>query len=576
MDSEEAMSNSTFIALVVSLLVGICAILSYALVPLMLGHEYQGVVPMYYDDGNLYRSRIQEIHDGHGSVVSSFLHEYKDASLSVVPVGEWFYALPAFIFGISAVQWAYFFLLPLALFLLVYFFVRKLIGEEKPDVEWTAIAAGLSVLFGFEFVDYHYLLSLFQAGPPSAIVWTRPINPILGALQLFGFLILLLNVLEGRRKLILPTGILLASMIGYYFAWGMGLAITGMLLLLLTFKKEFARARDVLYIGSVSVLAISPYLYSALATFGGAEGSALSQRTGMFFTHEPIINTVLLATTTIATVCFTFSWWRRTWRENERGWIIIGALLGAGWVAFNQQIITGRDIWHHHFVQYTVPFAYCVVLCAGYFSVRPLFFRLWKQGMVFLASLMIAHGVYTSLFLYQIPLEHFRAQQTHMPLLSWLREYGEESCVVLPLQDEIGKFINAYTSCDVYISASVQNGAPLERLLHNYLLLIRLKGLTFEKATQYFLEHESEVRGYMYDDWSNLFGRGTDDWFLKKTQDLTLEYALFMQEPLDTQLRKYRVGFIVGREPIGDAVAKELPGLGTPQKIGDFYLYEFK
>jgi hypothetical protein len=45
---------------------------------------------------------------------------------------------------------------------------------------------------------------------------------------------------------------------------------------------------------------------------------------------------------------------------------------------------------------------------------------------------------------------------------------------------------------------------------------------------------------------------------------------------LDTQLRKYRVGFIVGREPIGDAVAKELPGLGTPQKIGDFYLYEFK
>lgn len=556
--------------------VGACMAFSYAVVPLQVGAEYKGIVPMYYDDGNLYRARVQEILDGHWTVSSSFLHEYKDAPLNVLPVGEWVYALPAFLFGISTVQWVYFFLLPATLFLLVYQFVRTLIGEKSTDAELTAIAAGLAVLFGFEFVDYHYVLSLIQGGDPSALVWTRPINPIIGGLQLFAFLILMLKLLEGKRWLVIPSGALLASMVGYYFTWGMGLAITGMLFIVSIARKHFSEARDIFYVGALSVLLVVPYLFNVLSTYGGSGGAAVSQRTGMFFTHAPIVNTVLLLVTFVTALCFAISWKRGEARVQERTWIFLAAIIGAGWIAFNQQIITGRDIWHHHFVQYTVPLSYCVLLVAGYFSIRQYVPRLWNVGVITLSGIMFAHGVYSAAFLYQPSLEYFRAQQSYAPLVAWLRENAGEPCVVLPLQDEIGKFINAYTHCDVYASASVQNGVPLDRLLHNYLLLVRLKDVPFASSTQYFLANESEVRGYMYDNWSHLFGRGVDDWFLGKVQDLTVAYALFTQESLAEQLRKYRVDFFASRELLPENIRAQLPGLGTPQKVGEFYLYEFR
>lgn len=563
-------------AMALSLAVGLCTFSSYAFATLKLEDEYRGIIPMYYDDGNSYRARMQEVLDGHPSVTSSFLYEYKIDQTRVAPTGEWLYSLPAYVFGISAVQWAYFFLLPAALFLLVYFFVRQLIMEHSRDATMTAIAAGLLVVFGFEFVDYHYVLSLLHAGPPSAFVWTRPVNPIVGSLQLFGLLIILWRITDGERRFIIPAGLLVASMVGYYFAWGMGLAITGALFLLHLLQKKYDKARDVALVGIVSVAVVAPYLYGALSAFSGETGQLASMRTGMFFNHEPVVNTVLLLTTLVTMFFFLLAYRANTWRAHEKSWIFICALLIAGWMAFNQQVITGRNIWHHHFVQYTVPFSYGVLLIAGYVSVRRFCPKIWNAGMVGLIVILSAHGAYTAVNVNKAELEKFRSQQSNAPLVTWLQENGGQSCVVFPLDDETGRYINAYTQCDVYVSIAVQHGVPLERLLHNYFALLRVKGLRFEEATHYFLSNEAEVRGYMYDDWHNLFDQGVDDWFRAKVQSLTAAYAVFMQEPLDVQLRTYRIDYFVTRYPLQDTIVQQLPGLGMPQKVGEFYLYEFK
>lgn len=560
--------------------VGGCMFLSSALVPVQLGAVYQGIVPLYYADGNNYRARIQEVLDGRPMAVSAYLHEYKQEPFNIAPVGEWLYAIPALLIGISAVQWAYFFLLPAALFLLVYFFTRKLLGEETIDAELTALAAGLLVLFGFEFVDYHYVFSLVSGGDPAAFVWTRPVNPILGAIQLFGLLLLLWKMADARDwKLIVGIGVLVASMIGYFFAWGMSLAILGGLFVISVARKNYILSRDLFYAGVISVGAVSPYLYGALLTLSGDEGVRASMRTGMFYTHEFVVNNVLSLASVAITILFIGAtrYMPQTILGNAKSWTFIFALLIAGWVAFNEQVVTGRQIWHHHFVQYTVPFVYVTLLSAGYISIRVFVPRTWRVVIIGAIVVMSAHGIYTATTVHKVPLEVFRKEQEFSQLIIWLKQNTVDECVILSPDNKTGQFINAYTQCDVYVSGEALYAVPAERVLHNYLLLVRLKGISTADARSYFFEREREVRGYMFDDWHQLFGNGKDEWFVSKAEYLVSAYEEFTQVSLKERLHEYRVDYLVWRE--GEILPEVLNELGvsdTPQKVGEFYLYEFK
>lgn len=567
-------------AIVLAMFIGACTFASYLIVPILLGEAYLGIMPMYYDDSNIYRARIQEVIDGHPNVVSSYLHEYKKEPTNVAPVGEWLYALPAFVFGLSTVMWAYIFLLPAVLFFLVYLFTRTLIGGGSDRSELlTALAAGATTVFGFEFVDYHYLLSLFSGAVPAAFVWTRPVNPVLGALGLFGLLFLLWKLLEGKwPRAYMPGGILIAAMVGYYFAWGMALALLSVLFLSYAVQREYRKVRSLFFAGVISLLAISPYLYSAFMSFGGDEGKWAAQRTGMFFTHEPIINTVLLVTTVFVGLCFFYAYRKGYVGEARQSWIFLGAMLAAGWLAFNEQVITGRSIWYHHFVQYTVPFSYVAILSASYLSWRRVVQHLWNWAMGSLLFLMIAYGLYATFTVYRGSINTFHDQQKYAALIKWFNQNAAEECVVLPVErgEGIAKFIPAYTHCDVYLTASAFYAAPPERVLHNYLLQLRLGGLKPEDAEAYFNANEREVRLYRFEDWDQLFARRKDAWLHTEIAKLVTTYRIFVTEDLRTQIERYRVDYIVTDGPLEENIAAKLPNARFLETVGEFHVYAFQ
>ena len=90
-----------------------------------------------------YLMRIQEIIDGHPSLGSPVFYEYKSEPPLSPPVGEFLYALPTLMLGISPITTlvASKFFLPALLFLLVYLLVWRLSGVTNTTSKLTAIAA---------------------------------------------------------------------------------------------------------------------------------------------------------------------------------------------------------------------------------------------------------------------------------------------------------------------------------------------------------------------------------------------------------------------------------------------------
>ena len=567
-------------ALILAVVAGAVCIAPSFLATAALGSGYYGIEYGPLNDEDIYRARIHEVLDGHPMVTSPYFYEYKDSPVVIVPINEWLYAAPAFIFGLAGIMVASKFFLPAALFLLVYFLVRKLLGagDDALSVS-TALAAAFFVTLGSAFVDYRSMITLLLVGgTPGPHMWTRPVNPIVGAVQLFGFLLLLSQVWQRTwRYAYVAAGALLAATIGYFFTLGISLAILGALGLFALLRKEFAVAREMIFILLISIVLDSWYWYRMFASFGTSEGSALAMRNGLFFTHAPVLNKALLAATLIVFCFFLYSYlWKKN-RGHVRSWIFIAGLILGSWIVLNQQVITGREIWYQHFVQYTVPLAGISVIVAAYLAFRTYAPRALYIGMITLSLVCLAFGFW-SVRSFTAELQWFAYNQKLGGVMSWLNVNAPKGCVVLVAYNDewLERQIPAYTSCNVYNSVVTTSGVPEYRLAHNFLLRMRLNGVRTSDAHAYLVTHERGIRNYFFSDWGQLFGQGEEPWILDRIALLEKEYSLFLGKTLEQNIKTYRVDYMISDGPLAPSILNALPDLEVATTTEPFYIYYFR
>lgn len=550
--------------------VGLCIMLPTLFTPLYIGGEYEGIQFAPLDDEEIYRARVHEVLDGHMSASSPFMYEYKSVAVAMPAVNEWFYALPALAIGLSAAIVVNKFILPAILFFLAYLLIRRITKDER-----TSIAGGLLVFFSVEFVDYGYMFSLLQGGWPRPLLWSRIVNPIVGAVELFAFLNLIWIVIDRSRKYaFIAAGIVLGMTVGYYFSLGIALAVLGVLFLIYAYRRNYVVAKELVLTGVVGLIVSTPYWYSVFSAIGGSREAAM--RGGMFFTHMPVFNKALIAATIILFGAFVYAYWRRIVGEYAREWIFAWALIIAGWIAFNQQVITGREVWHHHFVQYVGPLSALAIIIAFHATVRTRLPRLWKWGMVGSVFVSCLFGLYSTLHV-SPRLDTFRHHQSYGELFGWLQEKANKDCVVYVHEEveALARFIPAYSSCNVYKTTSTFFGVPEERVLHNYLLDMQLKEVVPKDAATYLQAHESEVRGYFFEDWNQALMNTDPEWLDKKVTELAAQYREFSKTDLKSNLQKYRLDYIVSETPLAPAVVRALPGLEEVAKAGEWHIYAF-
>jgi hypothetical protein len=568
------------IAVLLALLVGVLSVFPYIAAPLMLGEEYKGFQFPSASDEEMYRARVHEVLDGHPLITSPYFYEYKDTTpVGVPPIGELLHGLPAFIFGLSPTITAMKFILPAVLFLLVYTLMLGFSGRKEGVIPvWSAITGALLVTLGFDFVNYRNIFSTLNGDVTHLLVWTRLVNPITGAVLLFAYLSCLWRITERTYKYAyIIAGVLLSLMVGYFFSFGIALAILAVLFAIFLIHKEYAIAKELVFTFAISFLLDAWFWYNIAVSMGGEEGERFAERNGMTFTHDPVINKILVATAIFVGSSFIYSYYVRKSRENTHAWIFLFAFILGGFLSFNQQVITGREVWFEHFVLYTIPLSFVAVLTAGFLVWRPRFPRLWLFGMCVIAAASLTWGV-SSAASFTNGMEDFKRLQRYSPLFSWVESHAERDCVILVKEPnvQLDLYIPAYTGCNSYISTYPFFGPPPERILHHYLLRLRLNDVRIEDIDTYLSAHEGEIRSYFFDNWRQSLLTQKDDWLSRKTAYVRDGYREFMKGDLKEQINRYKFDYMVSEAPLPEKLQSELPGLREVNHPGNFFVYAFK
>lgn len=576
------------LAIIFFIMVGSFAVFPSVWSALKLGSAYHGFPFLFLDDEDIYLSRIREIIDGHGWVGSPMLYEYKNNVPAVFPVAEYFYALPTLLIGVSLIKVVILskFLLPSILFLLVYWLVIILTDADGKIVgrQLNAVAAGLAVVLGYDFVDFRYILLLLSGKlvETHLLIWTRLVNPISGGLLLILFLATIWLILEKNIRfslLTLLSGLLLGLMIGYFFSWAMAVVILGVLFFINLARKRYKTAINLTIIFFSSILLQIPFWWKIFNEITGHASAEFSSRNGIFFTHQPMLNKFVLFATIGFLPFFILEFMQKRYRKEKLAewWWFCLALLMSGWLVFNQQIITGRTIWPYHFVQYSIPVFFIIIFVFGYnYLLAKSKEKLWLTFSVIVILLSLFYG-YHSARSYRFKMDDYRQLQTYVLLWQWLNINAPKDCVVLVLEpeDRLNRLTPALTHCNVYHSTYTFFGVPVDRVLHNYLVLLRLRGITPGQVREYLETHPAEVNTYFFSDWHQSLSSQTTEDTRENIGMIASAYGNFYDKDFIAEIKKYRLDYFLAMTQNREKILKEF-GLHPLAVFADVDLYVIK
>ncbi len=565
-----------YLVIFCALFVGFLYLAPYIGFMVSAGAAYQGI-PMTQTPNEIsYLARIREIIDGHEMIGSFSFFEYKNQWPLMPPTGEMFYALPSLLFGISLITtlMASKFILPFILFLLVYILSYNLLPPSRlSSRKVSALATALLVVLGYDLVDYHSLFGFLLRGEPlggSFLLWARPVNPILGAIFLFAFLSGIWAIIQRtkyQKTAIGSAGLFLALMImSYFFSWGIGISILGFLILVYLYRREFKIVKRLAMVVVMGVIMALPYWYMSWLSSQSPWYQASVLRSGLIYTHYPLINKFLLATLVVYLIVAWSGRWFKSFQDWQ--WFCLAFILGGFW-ALNQQIITGVTIWPYHFVQYSIPLAIIVLATVGYNSLRIRFRWFWIFIIISVVGSSLLFGVYSQIHAYRGSYAYYAQLQPYTEVFSWFNSQAKD-CVVL-VNNQTGYYdwdnmLLAFTHCNVYTSTETAALLPEERLYHNYLVHLRLQGVTADNVETYIKKNDSEIVRYLAANWAGSRGLPEfpdfSDQNLKEIiKNLPQDYRQFMKKDFKDELLKYRLDYILSFGPLDPNIIAQLGGL---------------
>lgn len=600
-----------YLAIIIAVLVGFIYIAPNALFIFSLGDQYRGIPMMQTTNEDFYLARMQEIVDGHPLLGSTPFYEYKEGYPLSPPTGELLYSLPSLLFDTSPVSTlvASRFFLIFIFFLLSYYLILGLLNErESFSSKANAIAGALFIILGYDLIDYrslfNFLLGKNLILANSFLIWSRPVNPILGALFLFSFLIFIRRIIqtkEWRKFDVFGASFFLALMImSYFFSWGIAVSVLAALIAAHLLKKEFKTVKKLTAVLLFALVLSSPYWLMSWQASKSEWYHDSVLRSGIFYTHYPILNILLLAVLFVyifAIVSRIFklkkdsiSWHFFALDDADNcsmleNWHVFPlALILGSLCVYSQQIITGVTIWPYHFVQYTIPLAIVAMMVLFYNSIRIAYPHIWKLGIVFLIFSTLLFGVYVQASSYNRFYAYSRFVQSYSTVFDWLNQ-REKDCVVIAVgETKFGYSLNglvpALTHCNTYNSNWVYSLLPEDRIYHNYLTKIFFNGAIDKNIEQYVAKNQAEARGWLFSDWKELYGVKqfpdfTNTKLIERIKKIPDDYRNFFKQDIETELKKYRIDYILSDGVLSTDILAKLPNLKVSFQTGNLIIYSF-
>ncbi|HCM43456.1 MAG: hypothetical protein UY39_C0018G0009 [Candidatus Kaiserbacteria bacterium GW2011_GWC2_49_12] len=444
--------------------------------PFFAGERYQGInIAHFGNDEHYYLTRAREVLDGHslGQPIlaegkqnpDSFLYNDEQIAMSPFTMTR----TTSFVDVVTYYNTLNFAGL-IILLTLIFLFVKALSGDPHMSA-----AAAIFAVGGYLLIENGTILSVIAHGKDvfynTFNIFGRSNFPYMPLIPFYGALIAIYYAhtqplrLSPRENMaayayVLTAGILFGLLFYlYFYAWTFMLAILGGLTLFALASRKWDAA-----LSGVAITCIGLLIGGVkLAAFYSLYTSPIADQLAHFFlsidNRQFIMSTTGLATTLL----FAFYFYMRKSDPNN---LFIAALIAAGWVALEQQMITGRSVQYGHYYWYfIVPLSILVsiYMCMRLLPDRMVRFRVALSVLLIAAALVHTGGTqYKSFF---TTADNKLREQDFAPVLTRLSE--EIPAIVLgdPGGESYPFLTTIYTSHDLYWNnAATVSIFPMEYL----------------------------------------------------------------------------------------------------------------
>lgn len=444
--------------------------------PWVLGKDYRGInINWFGTDAHYYLTRAKEVLDGH-NLGSPVVREAKEEADTLLSYSDYILLAPIKLLGLEekvnlvALYNTYNFIGVFIVIILIYFLVLQLSGRKS-----LALTAALFTVGGYSIV---YNKTLFY---DNFNIYARLIYPYSSALLLFLYLNFLVKSLkvDVLKYKIYSAGVFGLMFYAYFYAWSFVLVLNGCLALIYLFRKDYISFKKIFFI-SLAGLVLGSYNLIKLAG-SLLSNSAIDEQITYFiwasYGRQPIFSKIGLAVLILFLV-----FWRKN-KENKNI-PLVSAIILAGWIVLNQQIITGRMLQYGHYYWY---FITPLSIIIGFYMLGQLIKNEAIKKYLFILAIVAvfvntAGGQYKSFFM-TFKLKKY--EQNFRPLIDYLNRDNKPAVI---FTDQANGFLfTIYTRHDLFWS----NIAAISRLPEQ-----RMKDALY---IYYFLNKEArnDFSGYL-------------------------------------------------------------------------------
>ena len=366
-------------ACVLAILIGMIAAGPYVYVALTTPH-YAGIAMLGQASEEYYVTRIKEVYDGDPLIHNAYL-PFKQVPYIVPSLGEDALAYTGMALHLSAVEvnlWSKL-LLPFVACLLLYALVYRISGSVGAGMFAAACALlGLDILSNPADL-LHLLRGTVTA---SGLFWSRPINPELSGVCLFGSLLVLYRAYGMHLPRRWWHPIVLGLLIGCtlyisIYIWLFLGVLVALWCLSACWWREWGDAQELFLAGALALALSIPFISNYLQAKTYADYANVQIQQGVLPLHTPSLGVWALVLCVLPLLV-----WPKRFADARRLFVLSGVAL---LLVLNQQLVTGIYEQPAHFHSYITKPLVCVLLAL---------YAAW--GMSLLRSVVVRRALYAA------------------------------------------------------------------------------------------------------------------------------------------------------------------------------------
>lgn len=492
-----------------------------------LGQKYQGIHFSQTDVDNYYLGRVQKASLGYNQLSSSTLLEETQKPPLIPRGAEFTLGKISSIVNLSPHKLILFLkpIIPLVLITLLFFTGLNL------GFPWL-----LSLVLAFIIIVtpelIHSPTQLFSARNLEPI-FSRPVHPSFSFVPFSIFLLFLSFFKKTQSKTALFGALLFAALLWYFYLYFAIFA--GVLFgLVVALRSLTQKSLTPLFFFLIYLLFSTPYLIHNLNLQTNPEFLAVGPRLGTFESRTPVLSLQALCLLILALVFY-----------HSKKFPLWPSLLPLSYlITINQHLLSGITVQPGHWSLYVLPFVslYTFTLIV----IRLQSFRKFLQPTALILMVVLIFRVYLNqTYTFKSHKNLYTNLQTMAPGLTWLDQNADLDSVILAPMD-LAPLVSAYTNHFNYYSPyDFTTWAKNERLVHNWLVHMRLNDVLPSQAYSYLNLNRSRVSEYVFGLTYLVLNQDFAAIEDEKLLSLASKYSDFYSQPLINNLKKYQIDYVI-------------------------------